>query len=65
MTTKLVAIRSVRSEGKAHLLAAGRGSFGLPTRCGRALSNPVRLAWRATAPEDRCTRCTKIAQEDT
>ena len=63
MNVKTVAVRLVRSGGKAHLLAPWRSSFGTPTRCGRALSSPVRLAWNAIAPEDRCARCTKIAQE--
>ena len=60
----LVAIRSKRTSGRAHLAASWTSSFGRATVCGRALSNPEEVAWDQTAPEDRCVSCTKAADDE-
>lgn len=58
------AIRTKKGAGVAHL-ASTSGSTGpwWDTACGRTLSAPEVLPWAQTADEDRCKRCTKIAQE--
>lgn len=57
----LVAVRTVRVTGRAHLHVGPAQSPGQElTQCGLILSNAELVPWLQTAAEDRCTRCVEL-----
>lgn len=56
----LVAVRSTRVTGRAHLHAGPAEHGSDLTRCGLILERTELVPWLQTAPEDRCTRCVEL-----
>ena len=63
----LSAIRTARTNGRAHVWTGEQIGPWFSAACGRGLSSPEVIPWSATAPEDRCRRCAAmhpVAAED-